>query len=79
MVILPHTTSDEAKEVAESFRKKVETHHYRGALNVTVSIGVGELSHNESIHECVAQIDQALYEAKAGGRNRVCSVLKVQQ
>jgi len=78
MVILPHTTSDEAKEVAESFRKKVETHHYRGDLNVTVSIGVGELSHNESIHECVAQIDQALYEAKAGGRNRVCSVLKVE-
>jgi diguanylate cyclase (GGDEF)-like protein len=71
MVILPHTTSEVAKIVAENLRHQVEGYDYGITENVTVSIGVGEFLPGESIHECVAKIDRALYAAKEGGRNSV--------
>jgi len=45
---------------------------YRGALRVTVSIGVAE-PHGENmpVEEVLKLADQALYAAKRGGRNRV--------
>lgn len=73
LVILPHTGLQEAVAAAEHFRVKVEAHDFEVLLNVTVSIGVGELEAGVSVHESIAKIDAALYEAKHEGRNRVCS------
>ena len=42
-----------------------------GPLDVTISIGVSELvSTDTSLAQVLARADEALYEAKAGGRNR---------
>ena len=40
---------------------------------VTVSIGVAEFRMGESIGQTVARADEALYQAKSSGRNRVVS------
>ncbi len=39
---------------------------------VTASFGVGELRPYESFAHWLKRVDDALYQAKASGRNRVC-------
>jgi len=39
---------------------------------ITISIGLAEVQPGESVVDAVARADKRLYEAKAGGRNRVC-------
>ncbi|WP_263356260.1 GGDEF domain-containing protein [Acidicapsa ligni] len=76
-VILPSITLDEAKDVAERIRFKVETSSIpvdkSTALNITVSIGVAyQYSPSAlSLESIMSASDKALYTAKASGRNRV--------
>lgn len=71
--------SDGARRVAERMRKNVEALEKPHAFSkagpfVTVSIGVATMDNtrSENAAELVAIADKALYDAKAGGRNRVC-------
>lgn len=76
-LILPHTTLQQAYQLAERLRSRiVETtiHHAGAELKVTISLGVssyvpqaGKLMQKD---ELIAQADQALYQAKHSGRNR---------
>lgn len=82
VVLLIDADLDDAVSVAERIRQSIaEQPLVLGdgeRLDVTVSIGVASLFHpgrNEPIEKTaqqfVARADQALYQAKAGGRNRV--------
>lgn len=71
MVILPLTSEDEAMNVAENVRRSVADYSFGFDFPITISIGVGELIRNQSVHENIGRIDEALYEAKNSGRNRV--------
>ena len=80
VALLPETDAAGAHVIAERFRLSVEAlrlpHEYSGAGPwVTVSVGAvsvvpGDL---DSIASLLAQADSLLYQAKAQGRNRVCS------
>lgn len=78
VIILPNTKRKEAIEVSEKVRRKVEKLQIKRSLEqkrdyVTVSIGVATMVPSvETAKESLIQLaDQALYEAKNGGRNRV--------
>ena len=76
MVILPGTVLDAAVTFAERARQEVEAHPFRhegGLLNRTLSCGVAAWPHPRIRHrdELVKAADDALYVAKALGRNRV--------
>ncbi len=71
IIVLPNTTLDEAAETAEKLRRSAQEELSPGSDAVTISIGVGELCAVETVEETIGRVDQALYAAKEGGRNRV--------
>lgn len=71
IVILSHTSVNEALHVAEHLRQAVNTYPFIEAFPVTISIGVGEFKNTEEVHECIKRVDTALYRAKEEGRNSV--------
>lgn len=76
-VVLPNTSVDDAKSVAEAMRKTVEAIVIKDDSNnmkkITISLGVysDNPNHTESIEILLAKADSALYNAKKGGRNKV--------
>lgn len=77
-IILPETTLDAAKEIAERCRKVVEALHIEHGGNqpsgvVTMSLGVACVVPKEGLNygDLIEMADQALYESKERGRNAV--------
>jgi len=72
-VVLASSTGYRAgATLAEKIRAKVAQHNFAGAGSVTISLGVAEYIATESAEIWFRRVDEALYRAKAGGRNRVC-------
>lgn len=70
-VILPKTSSDGAILMAERIRKIVSEHLFVHAVRVTISIGITQMEIEDTPESFIMRADEALYEAKRGGRNRV--------
>ena len=77
LILLPETTKEEARSLAERIRLGIESARIdlpgnEGRIHITVSIGgatfTGETNHVEDV---IKAADQAMYEAKKQGRNRV--------
>lgn len=73
MVLLPDILQEEAVTVAEMIRKCFENRVFAGIPNQTVSLGVVEADKKEAINALLTRVDAALYDAKAAGKNRVCT------
>ncbi|HEY2851603.1 MAG TPA: tetratricopeptide repeat protein [Gemmatimonadaceae bacterium] len=77
VVLLPRTTMETAREVADRLRAAVERERVplRGTpsetVSVTLSIGVATAEHADHVEAVFAAADRALYEAKRAGRNAV--------
>lgn len=75
LVVLSHTAIDGAAALAERIRAAIEEAEFDlGAdapLAITVSIGAAELVAGQSVEALIRSADEALYEAKGAGRNRV--------
>lgn len=76
-IFLPDTTAENAAFVAERIRTTCEAllPDYEGqTIPFTVSLGIAEFSLDYTTHmSWLEKADQALYQAKEGGRNRVCT------
>lgn len=71
LLLLPELPLARACEVAERFRVLIGEHSFAHGGPVTASLGVAELSEQETLSELLTRVDRTLYDAKAGGRNRV--------
>lgn len=70
MVLLPRCGLDAALRVAEKLRAGIAEAPLSPHQPVTVSLGVTVYAVGETFEAFVGRADAALYEAKAGGRNR---------
>jgi diguanylate cyclase len=77
VMLLPHTSLDTAREVAESIRQHVANISIKNNVtsklisNVTISLGLTAYQPGETAESFLNRADQALYTAKAKGRNQV--------
>lgn len=75
VLLLANTNAQAAAALAEKIRSAVQTHAFvfeGKRITVTTSLGVAELgTHIESAQTLLKRADQALYEAKRTGRNKV--------
>jgi len=77
ILLLPEAGLEQSFVIAERIRQLVENTPFevgRAQVNLTLSMGISNFpSHRvKSREELVKMADQALYDAKRGGRNKVC-------
>jgi polar amino acid transport system substrate-binding protein len=74
IILLPKANITESMIVAEKLRLSVEQNHYQKDgmdISITISIGVSQYQHNDTLEQLINRADLALYSAKANGRNQV--------
>ncbi len=75
IILMPETELNEACQVAERVRRSVADNPIEediATINATLSIGVAEIDElSKNMDQLIIYADQALYAAKAAGRNRV--------
>ncbi|MCL7746657.1 GGDEF domain-containing protein [Halalkalibacter alkaliphilus] len=72
-ILIPETTTEECHLIADRIRQAVETTDfiYKGKkISVTISLGIAKYT-GETIHELYDKADQALYQSKKNGRNKI--------
>jgi len=76
VIVLPETPLAGGVALAENLRGRVETHPFAfqgERIPVTISVGCAMLAEEKAAADLIQRADDKLYEAKRGGRNRVCS------
>ena len=72
--MLPECSSAGASHVAEKLRAFIENKQFEFEgqhLGVTMTFGIATLHKDETLDQCIARADAAMYKGKELGRNRV--------
>ncbi|RZO85155.1 MAG: GGDEF domain-containing protein [Oceanococcus sp.] len=70
-VLLSPCQAHNALALAERIRGKVESSHFPQVEHITLSVGLAPIDRFDHVANIVGRADQALYQAKRGGRNQV--------
>ena len=74
-IVLPETTVEEAGRFADRLRAAVANQHRKedqpGTVAITISAGVAVVRPGDNVDAVLGRADNALYQAKRGGRDRV--------
>ena len=74
LLVLPDTLAGQAEQLARRLQARVRERpavHGECRLPTSVSIGVAEYRKDESLESLIRRVDQAMYAAKHGGRDRI--------
>lgn len=74
VILLPHTSVSCGQKLLDELRVKtlrIAEQLTLDDLSVSVSVGLANVKSNSSVESTIAEADQALYDAKEQGRNRI--------
>jgi len=74
LVVLPNTKITGALRLAKRIKDSIENnivHFDNKEIKFTISIGVTSIGINDNYESLISRVDEALYEAKQKGRNRI--------
>jgi diguanylate cyclase (GGDEF)-like protein/PAS domain S-box-containing protein len=74
IVISGETDREQAYTLAERIRKRIENYKFDHIDQITVSCGVAEYREEDTENSLIKRADDAMYEAKRKGRNRVAVI-----
>ena len=74
MIMLPESEINKAVEIAEKIRAEFASVSYENAGCQTVSVGVIQAKNGEAANSLYIRVDEALYTAKANGKNQVITL-----
>ena len=61
----------EANKIADEIREKIADHKFNNDIKLTCSIGLTEVHAGDTAQIIFDRVDQAMYKAKTGGRNKI--------
>ena len=74
ILFMPFTTSDQAEPVVDGIRERVADHIFNAwgtTFNLTITCGLSEYDSTDDYNGIFNRIDEALYDGKNSGKNRV--------
>ncbi|WP_428739085.1 sensor domain-containing diguanylate cyclase [Sulfurimonas sp.] len=71
LIVLPKTSYQNAKELAERLRKGVASYKFETIGFKTASFGVAQMHQEDSFESLLKKADDALYKSKKNGKNSV--------
>lgn len=74
MILLPDTNIENSTKVANHLRKVIDDYIFHDKENVTCSFGVTQVNADDSKESALKRVDNALYQSKNDGRNRVTAM-----
>lgn len=72
LFLLPETSGEQAIQLAEKLRRKIEDTQYKQddkIFKITISIGLHQVVSTDTINQAISKADTNLYKAKEQGRN----------
>ncbi len=71
MVLMPQSDIESARNTTEKLRLAIAGHNFKKVNKLTVSFGVTAFESQDDLKSLLKRVDDALYQAKKQGRNRV--------
>ena len=71
LILRPEIDLEMATTLAERLRMVTEKHSFEGVNRITISLGVTQFGKEDTVDSFLMRVDDTLYIAKNGGRNRV--------
>ncbi len=71
VLLLPHTNIENGIKTAEKIRKAIEDNDFTSVGKITCTIGVAQMTQDDTKASLYERADKNLYKAKKEGRNRV--------
>ncbi len=70
---------DASKSILMDFQESINVNGYLEDFEMTVSIGLTESMVSDTVHTIYKRADKALYQSKETGRNKVSSIVKLEE
>jgi diguanylate cyclase (GGDEF)-like protein len=76
LILLPDTVLEGAFVIANQLKETINNNPIGHPVSIIISVtgGVAQANHNDTFETLFKRADDALYQGKQGGRNRICSL-----
>lgn len=71
ILMLPHTSVDEARELSERIRESIQKHPFSNDTAVTCSFGISDMKGGAGLYELIGDADNLMYRSKKTGKDSV--------